>query len=117
MAEIELQDFLSQQIKEDDYDSLKEVLQALSRKNKKYRLSQLDGSDKSFIARLMLLDTTLFSKKKQRLNSYITNYMDICVSETDDKSRSLIDILAEIVSREKRNEQPIIYGPGTEVKG
>lgn len=116
MAEIELQDFLNQQTKDDEFDSLREVLQALSRKNKVYRLSQLDGADKAFISRLMLLETTLFSKKKRRLNSYITNYMDICVSETEDKSRSLINILADIVSL-KKNEQPILYGGSPEIKG
>ena len=117
MAEIELQDFLNQQEKVDDYDALKEVLNSLSRKNKKFRLSQLDGGDKEFITRLMLLKNTLFNDKKNKIDNYLTDYMDICVSETEVKSRSLIDILADIVKRDKNERQPIIYGPGAEIKG
>ena len=117
MSEVELTDFLNQQEKPDDYDALKEVLNSLSRKNKKYRLSQLDSSDKDYSVKLMALDNTLFSNKKNKIRNYLADYMDICVSETEVKARSLIDILADIVKRDSNERQPIIYGGSPEVKG
>lgn len=86
--------------KDDQYDSLREIINTLSRKENVFRLSQIDDTDKAYVSRQLLMRQTLFPSVYKEDKDFLKSYLDLCVSESEAKEKNLIQVLSDIITME-----------------